>query len=33
MHLVSGGRLIGDVKMKGEIMDACDTGVVLYMCI
>jgi hypothetical protein len=33
MQLVSGGRLVVDVKMKGEIVDACDAGVLLYMYI
>lgn len=33
MQLVVGGRLVVDVKMKGEIMDVCENGVLLYMCI
>jgi len=32
MQLVIGGRLVVDVKMKGEIMDVCDSGVLLYTC-
>jgi hypothetical protein len=33
MQLVIGDRLLVDVKMKGEIMDVCDSGVLLYVCI
>jgi hypothetical protein len=33
VQLVIGGRLVVDVKMKGEIMDACDSGVLLYVSI
>jgi len=33
MQLVIGGRLVVDVKMKGEIMDLCDNGVLLYVSI
>jgi len=32
MQLIIGGRLVADVKMKGEIMDVCDSGVLLYTC-
>jgi hypothetical protein len=33
IQLVIGGRLVVDVKMKGEIMDVCDSGVLLYVSI
>ena len=32
MQLVIGSRLVVNVKVKGEIMDVCDSGVLLYMC-
>jgi hypothetical protein len=33
MQLVIGGRVVVDVKMKGEVMDVCESGVLLYVCI
>jgi hypothetical protein len=33
MQLVIGCWLVVDVKMKGEIMGVCDSGVVLYLCV
>jgi len=32
MLLVIGDRLVVDVKMKGVVMDVCDSGVLLYTC-
>jgi hypothetical protein len=33
MQLVIGGRVVVDVKMKGEVMDVCESGVLLYVCL
>jgi len=33
MQLVIGGRVVVDVKVKGEVMDVCESGVLLYVCI